>query len=595
MIAKLRRREEYVFFGVLARVSRPLAATWWGLIVARGLLTVAFAVAIGLLVQAVTRGSGQLGAFLAVGVVFVAAQILGPVHAQVGAALGDRLASWLNGRLLAATAQPAGIAHLEASDLADDITLARDFELGMAGPPLSMAMGFIAGGLVYLVIGAGQTILLVAYRWWAPLLLGGAWAATHWLLRRSTVWDRTTGEVKQAQRQAEYAYRLAMDPPAAKELRLFGLSGFLVDRFSDHRRRLVDLRWRATRLQQRPLGWTIALLVAANGLFFWSLAVDASAGRLSLAQAVVFAQAAVGTNALAFGGLNWALPVAASAVAAVLRLDKAMARRGSLPAGSRSAEGLPRAEIRLRNVSFGYGHDAPLVLDGLDLRIPAGCCLAVVGVNGAGKTTLMKLLSRLYDPTSGAVQVDGTDLREFDLASWRSRVTAVFQDFVHFELPLRDNVAPLGAPEEVIREVLAQAGAERLADLDTVLSTGYEEGTDLSGGQWQRVALARALCAVRLGAGVVILDEPTAQLDVRGEAEIFQRLIAATRGCTTVLVSHRLSTVRHADLICLLEAGRVAELGTHDELMAVGGRYRAMFELQAARFDEEEPDDLINA
>ena len=138
-----------------------------------------------------------------------------------------------------------------------------------------------------------------------------------------------------------------------------------------------------------------------------------------------------------------------------------------------------------------------------------------------------------------------------------------------------------------MRWAIETAGASALADLDTVLARGYDRGIDLSGGRWQRVALARALCAVKRGAGVVLLDEPTAQLDVRGEAEIFDRVLAATRGCTTVLISHRFSTVRHADRICVLEHGRVVELGSHDELMARGGRYRTMFELQARRFASE--------
>src|SRR5207247_2238364 len=157
-------------------------------------------------------------------------------------------------------------------------------------------------------------------------------------------------------------------------------------------------------------------------------------------------------------------------------------------------------------------------------------------------------------------------------------------DFLRLELPLRDNVAPAGASDDLITSALESGGAANLAGLDTSLARGYEDSTDLSGGQWQRVALARALCAVKLGAGVVLLDEPTAQLDVRGEAAIFERLLAATRHCTTILISHRFSTVRQADRICVLEQGRVIELGTHDELMAKGGRYRTMFDLQAQRF-----------
>jgi len=273
-----------------------------------------------------------------------------------------------------------------------------------------------------------------------------------------------------------------------------------------------------------------------------------------------------------------------------------MAPIGALTAGTRSAAGLPARDIRLHDLRFAYPHAPAQVLDGVDLEIPAGSSLAVVGVNGAGKTTLAKLLCRLYDPTGGTIEVDGTDLRELDVEQWRRQVAVVFQDFIRFELSLRDNVAPPSstaprAGDDDIRAALAAAGAEHLADLDTPLAKGYPGGTDLSGGQWQRVALARALCAVRNGARLVLLDEPTAQLDVRGEAAIFERLLAETRDVTTILVSHRFSTVRRADRICVLEHGRVVELGTHEELMHLSGRYRTMFDLQARRFqatqDEE--------
>jgi len=250
---------------------------------------------------------------------------------------------------------------------------------------------------------------------------------------------------------------------------------------------------------------------------------------------------------------------------------------------------MPRREICFRHVRFAYpgpGSAMP-VLDDFDLTIPAGTSLAIVGQNGAGKTTLAKLLCRLYDPQAGAIEVDGVDIRELDLAAWRQRISAVFQDFIKFELPLRDNVALNGAPDEVIRGALADAGATSLASLDTILSRAYEGGTDLSGGQWQRVALARALAAVRLGAGIVILDEPTAQLDVRGEMEIFERILRATSQCTTILVSHRFSTVRLADRICVLERGKVVELGTHDELMARRGYYYNLYTMQWRANEDE--------
>jgi ATP-binding cassette, subfamily B, bacterial len=590
-IARLRSRQEWQFLAVLWRADPRLALAWWLVLGCRGVLPALFAVASGALVGAVQGGRDLAGPLAAVGLVFAARQVLLPVHQAVGANLGDRTAAYLYDRLTEACLRPPGMGHLEDPALAADLTAARDFDLGMTGPPLSVAMDFIAGGLVELLGGLAAAVALFAFAWWAPPLLGGAWLATHWLLRESSVWrDRATAEVRSAQRDADYSYRLAVDPPAAKELRLFGLADWTVQRFGAQRRRLHELQYRATRLRERPLAWSVALVVAANLVVGWALAADAASGRLDLDQVVVFAQLAVATGMIAFGGLNWALDGAAAPVAASLRVVPAMAEAGALASGDRPAEALPAAGIRFRGVGFAYpGGQA--VLDGFDLHIPAGSSLAIVGRNGAGKTTLAKLLCRLYDPQAGAVEVDGVDLCELDLEGWRARVTAVFQDFIRFELPLRDNVAPAGADDDSVRAALAAAGADGLAGLDTVLARGYVGGTELSGGQWQRVALARALCAVRLGAGVVLLDEPTAQLDVRGEAEIFDRILAATRHCTTILISHRFSTVRHADRICVLEGGRVVELGSHDQLMALGGRYRTMFDLQASRFGAAEDEE----
>jgi ABC-type multidrug transport system fused ATPase/permease subunit len=450
-------------------------------------------------------------------------------------------------------------------------------------------MDFIGNGLVEMVGGIASAVILLRYAWWAPLLLAGAWLATHWLLRESGVWrDRQNPEVRAAQRDADYAYRLAVDPPASKELRLFGLAPWTIDRFIARRTRLHQLQYAATRLRERPVIWSLLLVVSANVIVFWLLASDVAHGRISLGEAVVYVQSAIGVSMIAFGGFSWALDGSSAPVAAVLRLEPAMRPAGALHSGNRRADAVPAKEIRLHDVSFAYpavdGAAATPVLEHFDLTIPAGSSLAIVGQNGAGKTTIAKLLCRLYDPQSGAITIDGTDLREFDLASWRTRVTAVFQDFLRLELPLRENVAPAGAPDQAVLAALESAGAANLASLDTILARGYTGGTDLSGGQWQRIALARALAAVSLGAGVVLLDEPTAQLDVRGESEIFDRLLAATRHCTTILISHRFSTVRHADRICVLEHGRVIELGTHDELMAQAGRYRTMFDLQAQRF-----------
>jgi len=592
LIELLTARNEWKFFAVLPKADRPLSILWWAILLLRGILPAVFAIAMGVLVAAVEQGGSLASSLSFAGAVFVLLQVLTPIHQAVSANLGDRTAAWLYDRLTEACVRPPGMGHLEDPKLTSDLTVARDFDLGMTGPPLSISMDFIASGLVELIGGLACAVVLSAYSWWAPLLLAGAWLSTHWLLRESAVWrDRNTEEVRSAQRDSDYAYRLAVDPPAAKELRLFGLASWVIDRFVDRRTRLHTLQYQATRLREKPLLWSLLLVTGANVAVFWSLASAAANGSVSLAEVVVFAQAAVGTSMIAFGGLNWALDGSSAPVAAVLRLEPAMAAAATLPSGNRSAAEAPAREVRFRDLTFAYPGGPP-VLEHFDLTIPAGSSMAIVGQNGAGKTTLAKLLCRLYDPQAGAIEVDGVDLSAFSIPSWRERLTAVFQDFTRFELPLRDNVAPAGAPDEVVLSALEAAGASNLAALDTILARGYEGGTDLSGGEWQRVALARALCAVKLGAGVVLLDEPTAQLDVRGEAEIFERILKATRHCTTILISHRFSTVRHADRICVLEHGKAIEMGTHDELIALGGRYRTMFDLQAQRFGAEDEEGM---
>jgi ATP-binding cassette subfamily B protein len=590
-----RPRPHWTFFSALPRADSALAIAWWAVLVLRGLLPALFAIAMGVLVSAVQHGNALVVPLTIVGVVFVLLHVLSPLHQTIGANLGSRTAAWLYDQLATTCVTPPGIGHLETPSLTSDLTMARDFDLGITGPPLAISMGFIASGLTEMVGGFASAAVLVAYHWWAPIVIVVAWLATHWLLRESAIWkDRDTPEVRSAQRHADYAYRLAVDAPSAKELRLFGLAQWVVDRFASQRRLVLDLQWQATRLRERSVLLSLIIVLAANTIVFLMIAADAGAGRLDLARTVTFVSAAAGASMIAFGGLSWALDGAAAPVAAVARLREPMARAGALSrVGSRSPT-LAR-EIRFRGLGFAYpGAERP-VLDQFDLTIPIGSSLAIVGQNGAGKTTLAKLLCRLYDPQSGSIEIDGVDLRELDIDSWRARLAAVFQDFIRYELPLRDNVAPHGAPDETIREALRAAGASDLASLDTVLSKSYAGGTDLSGGQWQRVALARALCAVKLGAGLVLLDEPTAQLDVRGEAEIFASLLAATRNVTTILISHRFSTVRQVDRICVLEHGRVIELGSHDELMAAGGRYRTMFDLQASRFDEEPDTEKLDA
>jgi len=578
---------------VLPRASMPLALAWWLLVLTRGALPAVFAVAMGRLIGTV-QGHGELtGSLVLVGITFVLLQVLMPIHQAVSSNLGSKVAAWLNDELATSCVGPPGIGHLEDPTLAEDLEVAREFDRGQTGPPMYLNVDFVAGGLVELAGGLSCAVVLFGFNWWAPLVLVAAWGATHWLLRESGIWrDRNTEEVRSAQRHATYAYQLAVDPEPAKELRMFGLADWALQRFVERRRRLFSLQYEATRLREQPLAWSLLIVAVSNGVVFWALASAALDGRIALDGLVTYAQLAIGVGMIAFGGLNWALDGAAAPVVAVRRLRAAMAPAGALAAPRDPvADPVAAGDLRIKNLTFSYPGTEAKIFDGLSLTVPAGTSLAVVGRNGAGKTTLAKLLCRLYDPDSGSIEVGGVELRDLELHAWREQITAVFQDFIRFELPLRENVAPGGASDDDILAALADAGADHLADLDTPLAKGYDGGTDLSGGQWQRIALARALCAVRQGAGLVLLDEPTAQLDVRGEAQVFDRILSATRGVTTILISHRFSTVRQADRICVLEEGRVLELGSHDELMALNGRYRTMFELQARRFtadvDEE--------
>jgi ATP-binding cassette subfamily B protein len=389
------------------------------------------------------------------------------------------------------------------------------------------------------------------------------------------------------QARASYFRGLGTDAAAAKELRVFGLGSFVRDRFAAHYLAGMAPLWRerTTRLRRflPPVASVTAGYLAVFGALGWELAT----GRQSLTATALYVLAAdqVWRLTPSYNDLS-RLAIGATPLLSAQRVAH------PAPGGAaRTADVRPAREIRFDRVSFAYP-GGPDVLSGLDLSIAAGRSLAVVGDNGAGKTTLVKLLCGLYQPSAGRITVDGTDLRELDPFAWRRHVAAIFQDYVRYPLTLRENVAA-GAGGDLddggTRRMLADAAAADLADalphgLDTVLGREFDRGVELSGGQWQKVALARALAGRHAGASVLILDEPTANLDVRAEAALFERILTVTSGSTTLLISQRFANVRRADRIVVLGGGRVVEDGSHDALLAAGGVYAAAFRQQAERF-----------
>ncbi|MFF4015030.1 ABC transporter ATP-binding protein [Streptomyces sp. NPDC001843] len=513
-------------------------------------------------------------------------------------ALGERVDAVLQRDLMRAVMAPDGIGHLEDPRCGDLISVGRETFRGSWGRPGRLAS--TVGGLVTAratllgacVIVAGFHLVLGS-----ALLVVALWAAREEKVASRAEAAHHYGD-SETSRRLEYYYELGADPAAAKEIRIFGLAGFLTERFTvTWRRSMIRV---ITPLPLRPVVANVALAMVVIGGLVW-IAVEARGGAVPPAHAVVWAQALmVGLGAMqqaSWTGLQTEL-----AMATLRRFDEAVAvvsGAGSVPtAVSSTPSGVsvgspPPGDIRFENVSFSYPGVGAKALIGLDLEIPVGRSLAIVGANGAGKTTLVKLLCRLHEPTAGRITIGGADLAALDTAAWRRRIAAVFQNATHFALSARTNVsfgrpdadpAPAAVEAAAVRAGIAEEIARLPQGWDTPLSAGYSDGVDLSGGQWQRLALARALFAVDNGADVLIMDEPAAHLDARSEARLHEEFMDLTRGLTTVVISHRFSTVRRAHSIAVIDRGRIVEQGTHDELMASNGRYAEMFRLQASRF-----------
>ncbi|MFN2465073.1 MAG: ABC transporter ATP-binding protein [Candidatus Dormibacteria bacterium] len=571
-------------------VAAPLART-----IVTGLLVGAVPAALGH--GLASLGGHRLVSLVAVmGTVFVAGQVLGPVHTLVRHRLQHNVDVALRQRLLVATTSPPGLAMVEDSEFQDQVGLTKGVGAVEATP--GRAAVSIAAVATRMATAVGGALMLAAFHWWLALAMFAFYAYLYARLRSSI---RAASDVfvdeSEEMRRATYLRELATTPPAAKEIRVFGLADWVLSRQRESWLRGISEAWVARSRGLPATLWLMVVAGLASCAAFLLLGDAALHGQVSTTGLVIYASGALQMlSIITVNDDDMAVEYGMAALPALREVEARSRQATPRAGGRRDVDGLPAREIRFEDVAFRYSGSSRDVYSGLDLTIRAGQSLAIVGLNGAGKTTLVKLLARLYEPVSGRITVDGIDLRDLDAWAWQRHVAAVFQDFVRFPFSARENVEVGGERRRGDRELLArvslEAGLEEVVaglprGWDTVLSREFEDGADLSGGEWQRVAVARALFGLDAGAGVLVLDEPTANLDVRSEAAIFDRLVDFTRGQTTILISHRFSTVRRADRICVLSGGRIVEDGTHGELLALGGEYATLFNLQARQFTGE--------
>jgi ATP-binding cassette, subfamily B, bacterial len=519
----------------------------------------------------------------------IVSDVLGRGVALLDSLLGDLFANQSSVRIMEHAAE-LDLDQFEDSTFYDKLERARRQTLSrtvLMSQVLSQAqdaitMGFLAVGLTafnpWLLL-----LLLVAV---VPAFLG----ESHFNERSYSLVHGWTPE----RRELDYLRQTGASDETAKEVKIFGLSGFLIDRF---RTLSADFYLKNKDLVIRRAGWG-AFFAAVGAAGYYAAYVyiisETVRGRVSIGQLTFLAGSFARMRGLLEGILSRFSAVAEGALYLqdffdFFRLQPRIIRSED----ARTVRPFPRP-IRqgfvFEKVGFKYRNAEKWALRNLSFQLQAGEKLALVGENGAGKTTLVKLLARLYDPTEGRILLDGHDLREYDPAELRQEIGVIFQDFVRFQLPAGQNLAVGRIEEKENRPRIEQAAQQSLADsVIAKLPGGYEQmigrrfngGVDLSGGEWQKIALGRAYMR---DAQLLILDEPTAALDARAEYEVFQRFKELTQGKTAVLISHRFSTVRMADRILVIENGQFQEIGSHEELLARGGRYAELFRLQAAGY-----------
>ena len=591
-------------FGVLAwaaadAVDGPLVVAALGFVVG----AVPAAVADGLTSAA---GRRLVAALIIAAMLYTFSLVLDPIGGALATAAHQRITGSLQARLLHAVTAPATIAHLEDQDTLNRLASAEGSLTGFfPGDAPVTWIGSVAGRLS----GAIGCAVIALYFWWLGALLLVLWLAVRRVMLRSVLRQAIDmrGQTT-AMRRAWYLTGVGSKARDAKEVRVFGLARFLSNRYAVQFREAIGAGQAGLRGLHRRAAGCLVVVLAGYALALYVISEAARTHQIGLrSMAIMLPMLAVTAAAGSVSYDDITLTQSLFGLPDADQLERDLVPPVSVSeSGSESQPGgaggirldsAPQEAIRFEGVRFRYPPNpsgaAPEVLAGVDLELRAGTPTALVGVNGAGKSTLVSLLARLRDPTTGRVTVDGVDARELDQARWQRAIALMPQDPVRYPLSAYDNVA-FGALEHaadrdgVQRAARLSGFASVVGELprgwDTVLARELPGGAELSGGQWQRLALARALFATFHGARILVLDEPTAALDVRAEARFYERFHEITAGLTTLVISHRFATVRRASRIYVLDGGVITESGSHDELVAAGGTYATMYRVQAARF-----------